>query len=168
MLPIVEAHYATPDLDQGPIVTQREFNVLDDASEKEPNRLGQPLEAEALIETVRLHLEDQVGIDRGRTHLNGGADLGLPDAVQRAPPTTPVDEPLQPLSGHSARPTIEFGQGPYAAHGASPVVDLLNGQQWSTRLVSNTPSLSTRLRRSIAGRRGRPLATRLAPSVGRA
>jgi formyltetrahydrofolate deformylase len=41
----VTAHYVTTDLDQGPIITQRAFNVPDDATEGELQQIGQPIEA---------------------------------------------------------------------------------------------------------------------------
>lgn len=90
----VTAHYVTPDLDQGPIITQRAFNVPDDASEEELQQLGQPLEAEALIEAVRLHLSNDVVVGRGRTHISedADADLGLPEGIDRLHPTEPVDQ----------------------------------------------------------------------------
>lgn len=92
----VTAHYVTPDLDQGPIITQRAFNVPDDATEEELQQLGQPLEAEALVEAVRLHLNDDLAVGRGRTHVSesADADLGLPDGIDHANPSEPVDERL--------------------------------------------------------------------------
>lgn len=61
----VTAHYVTPDLDQGPIITQRAFNVPDVETHEELQRPGQPLEADALFEAVRLHQNDDIGIGRG-------------------------------------------------------------------------------------------------------
>jgi len=71
----VTAHYVTTDLDQGPIITQRAFNVPDDASEEELQQIGQPLEAEALLEAIRLHLADEVTVHRGRTKLRDPDDV---------------------------------------------------------------------------------------------
>ncbi|RBI61454.1 formyltetrahydrofolate deformylase [halophilic archaeon] len=90
----VTAHYVTTDLDQGPIVTQRAFDVPDDASVEAMRVRGQPLEAEALLEAVELHLNDDVAIRRGRTELRDPDreyQLGLPDAVDGATPDYPVD-----------------------------------------------------------------------------
>ncbi|SFR61759.1 formyltetrahydrofolate deformylase [Halogeometricum rufum] len=92
----VTAHYVTTDLDQGPIITQRAFDVPDDASLEEIKSLGQPLEADALLEAVRLHLDDAVSVHRGRTSLRPGADaddyqLGATDAATAANPDRPVD-----------------------------------------------------------------------------
>jgi len=67
----VTAHYVTTDLDQGPIITQRAFNVPDDASEEELQQIGQPLEAEALLEAIRLHLADEVTVHRGPDQTPG-------------------------------------------------------------------------------------------------
>ncbi|MFB6166397.1 MAG: formyltetrahydrofolate deformylase [Haloarculaceae archaeon] len=92
----VTAHYVTTDLDQGPIITQRAFNVPDDATEEELQGIGQPLEAEALIEAIQLHLEDAVSVHRGRTTLRddvetGGVQLGAPEDLDDANPDRPID-----------------------------------------------------------------------------
>ena len=89
----VTAHYVTPDLDQGPIITQRAFNVPDEATEDDLQRLGQPLEADALIEAVKLHLNDEVTVGRGRTHVSDNdAQLGLPEEIRQLNPAGPTDE----------------------------------------------------------------------------
>jgi formyltetrahydrofolate deformylase len=91
----VTAHYVTTDLDQGPIIAQRAFNVPDDATEEELEQLGQPLEAEALIEAIQLHLNDEVTVHRGRTKLRNpeetDAQLGAPEEINRLNPDAPVD-----------------------------------------------------------------------------
>jgi formyltetrahydrofolate deformylase len=100
----VTAHYVTTDLDQGPIITQRAFDVPDGASVEEIRARGQPLEAEALVEAVRLHLDDAVTSGWGRTDLRNGVDpadyqLGLaPDHAERLPDgprdrDVPAEEP---------------------------------------------------------------------------
>jgi len=95
----VTAHYVTTDLDQGPIITQRAFDIPDDALIDEIKARGQPLEAEALLEAVELHLDDAVAVHRGRTSLRDGADpegyqLGLSSTAQETNPTEPVDDEL--------------------------------------------------------------------------
>jgi formyltetrahydrofolate deformylase len=91
----VTAHYVTTDLDQGPIITQRAFNVPDDATEEELQEIGQPLEAEALLEAIDLHLNDEVTVHRGRTKLRdpeeSDAQLGAPRDLDRANPDRPID-----------------------------------------------------------------------------
>ncbi|SIR46362.1 formyltetrahydrofolate deformylase [Haladaptatus litoreus] len=90
----VTAHYVTTDLDQGPIVTQRVFNVPDDATVEEMRERGQPLEADALLEAVRLHLNDDVSIRRGRTELGDSEEsysLGMPTELDEVTPDGPVD-----------------------------------------------------------------------------
>jgi formyltetrahydrofolate deformylase len=91
----VTAHYVTTDLDQGPIITQRAFNVPPDAEVEDLRRIGQPLEAEALLEAIDLHLNDAVSVHRGRTKLRDGEDtdtqLGAPPALDEANPDRPVD-----------------------------------------------------------------------------
>ncbi len=96
----VTAHYVTTDLDQGPIITQRAFDVPDDALIDEIKARGQPLEADALLEAVDLHLADAVSVHRGRTSLRDGADpsdyqLGLSAAAQNDNPTEPVDDAIE-------------------------------------------------------------------------
>ena len=91
----VTAHYVTTDLDQGPIITQRAFNVPDDATEEQLQRIGQPLEAEALLEAIDLHLTDEVAVHRGRTTLRNpeetDAQLGAPDELNELIPDRPID-----------------------------------------------------------------------------
>nr|WP_085946080.1 formyltetrahydrofolate deformylase [Halosimplex carlsbadense] len=91
----VTAHYVTTDLDQGPIITQRAFNVPDDATEEELQQIGQPLEAEALLEAIDLHLTDEVTVHRGRTRLRDPEDtdaqLGAPRDLDQANPDRPID-----------------------------------------------------------------------------
>ncbi|WP_049907310.1 formyltetrahydrofolate deformylase [Halovivax asiaticus] len=90
----VTAHYVTTDLDQGPIVTQRAFDVPDGADLAKLKATGQPLEADALLEAVQLHLNGDVSVHRGRTTVreNGdGYQLGLPAAVTDANPDRPID-----------------------------------------------------------------------------
>ncbi|WP_175480230.1 formyltetrahydrofolate deformylase [Natrinema salaciae] len=90
----VTAHYVTTDLDQGPIITQRAFDVPDDADLDEMKRRGQPLEADALLEAVQLHLNGDVSVHRGRTSVreNGTQyQLGLPGEIEEFTPDRPVD-----------------------------------------------------------------------------
>ena len=91
----VTAHYVTTDLDQGPIITQRAFNVPPDSEVDDLRRLGQPLEAEALLEAIRLHLNDDVAVHRGRTQLRdpeeSDAQLGAPAELNDMIPDRPID-----------------------------------------------------------------------------
>ena len=92
----VTAHYVTTDLDQGPIITQRAFNAPPGASVEALERRGQPLEAEALLEAVRLHLDTAVSVYHGRTELRDDADpdryrFGLPESVDDMLADRPVD-----------------------------------------------------------------------------
>ena len=92
----VTAHYVTTDLDQGPIITQRVFNVPPDADVDDLRRKGQPLEADALLEAIDLHLKDKIAVHRGRTQLRDGeeARLGAPDELDGMLPDEPVDRRL--------------------------------------------------------------------------
>ncbi|WP_276298957.1 formyltetrahydrofolate deformylase [Halorussus lipolyticus] len=92
----VTGHYVTTDLDQGPIVAQRAFNVPDGAGVDVLKERGQPLEAEVLLEAVRLHLADDVAVHRGRTELREDTDdsdyqLGMGPELDRATPDRPTD-----------------------------------------------------------------------------
>ncbi|ESS05622.1 MAG: formyltetrahydrofolate deformylase [uncultured archaeon A07HB70] len=97
----VTAHYVTTDLDQGPIIAQRAFDVPDGASVEEMRARGQPLEAAALVEAVCLHLDDAVTSHWGRTELRDAADeddyqLGLPTDVGDNQPAEPRDRDVTP------------------------------------------------------------------------
>jgi formyltetrahydrofolate deformylase len=90
----VTGHYVTTDLDQGPIITQRAFNVPDDATEEDLQQIGQPLEAEALLEAISLHLDQAVSVHRGRTKLREDvedAQLGAPEVLEEENPDRPID-----------------------------------------------------------------------------
>jgi len=113
----VTAHYVTTDLDQGPIIAQRAFSVPDEVYRGDPSedmeaavaaleRRGQPLEAEVLLEAIRMHLDDDVVVRRGRSHLRNGAEgyqLGLPESVAEELP----DEPVDSYSRHATRQSSE-------------------------------------------------------------
>ena len=104
----VTAHYVTTDLDQGPVITQRAFNVPDSAArssseQSQPGRTtieeikarGQPLEADALLEAVKLHLNDDVAVHRGRTEVRDSDEsyqLGMPEELARVTPDAPTDD----------------------------------------------------------------------------
>ncbi|MWV64771.1 formyltetrahydrofolate deformylase [Halorubrum sp. JWXQ-INN 858] len=102
----VTAHYVTTDLDQGPVIAQRAFDVPDGADVDEIKRRGQPLEAEVLLEAVRLHLADAIAVHRGTVHVREDVDLdaqlGLPEQARAANPDEPVDG--EPLSGTATPP----------------------------------------------------------------
>ena len=100
----VTAHYVTTDLDQGPIITQRAFDAPPGVTVEELERRGQPLEAEALIEAVRLHLDTAVSVYHGRTELRDDADpekyrFGLPESLDSSLPDRPVDGLGEAISG---------------------------------------------------------------------
>lgn len=97
----VTAHYVTTDLDQGPIITQRAFDVPDDASVETIRNRGQPLEADALLEAIQLHLDNAISVHRGRTGLHSSSDssaseseyqLGLPEDLETVQPDNPIDD----------------------------------------------------------------------------
>lgn len=104
----VTAHYVTTDLDQGPVIAQRTFDVPAGADVADIKRRGQPLEADVLLDAVRLHLADAIAIHRGTVHVREGIDvdaqLGLSTEAIDANPDEPVDG--EPLS-RSGTPTAE-------------------------------------------------------------
>jgi len=90
------AHYVTTDLDQGPIIAQRGFSVPPDADVEDLERIGQPLEAEVLLEAVKLHLDDAVYTHHGRTELRDDVapedyQFGLPATFGDSLPDRPID-----------------------------------------------------------------------------
>jgi len=106
----VTAHYVTTDLDQGPIITQRAFSVPDDAEPADLKELGQPLEADALLEAVRMHLNGDVSVHRGRTRLRedaGDYQLGLSPDADDATPDRPVDGLGQAIGEEEAEKTAD-------------------------------------------------------------
>ncbi|AFK19937.1 formyltetrahydrofolate deformylase [Haloferax mediterranei ATCC 33500] len=108
----VTAHYVTTDLDQGPIIAQRAFDVPDDATIDEIKSRGQPLEADALLEAVKLHLNDDITVHRGRTSLRSETDaedyqLGLSREAQALNPDRPVDGLIDGLGGEREALTLE-------------------------------------------------------------
>ncbi|MFB6072460.1 MAG: formyltransferase family protein [Halobacterium sp.] len=72
----VTAHYVTTDLDQGPILTQRAFEVPPDATVADVKERGQPLEAEALVEAARAHLAGDTTVRRGTVDVGGDHEFG--------------------------------------------------------------------------------------------
>ena len=89
----VTAHYVTTDLDQGPIIVQRHFDVpttavtgeadVDTAVATMRDR-GRPLEATALLEAVGLHLDDAIAVRHGRTTLGEVPNTEPPEAAPAA------------------------------------------------------------------------------------
>jgi formyltetrahydrofolate deformylase len=111
----VTAHYVTTDLDQGPIIAQRAFNVPPDADVEELQQTGQPLEAAALLEAVDLHLDDAIAVHRGRTELRdpeADAQLGAPARLDGMLPESPVDGGATVPAGTADRQEAGSGDGP--------------------------------------------------------
>ena len=61
------AHYVTADLDEGPIIHQDVEAITHADSPEDLVRKGRDIERRVLAEAVRLHLEDRVLLDRGKT-----------------------------------------------------------------------------------------------------
>jgi formyltetrahydrofolate deformylase len=63
------AHYATVDLDEGPIIAQGVLEVSHRDSVEDLIRVGRDVERVTLARAVRSHLEDRVVVHEGRTML---------------------------------------------------------------------------------------------------
>ena len=61
------SHYATADLDEGPIIAQRVAHVSHRDRVEDLVRKGRDLERTTLAEAVRLHLDDRVLIEGRKT-----------------------------------------------------------------------------------------------------
>jgi formyltetrahydrofolate deformylase len=63
------AHFVTEDLDQGPIICQESFKVLQSDTLETIKKKGQALEASTLLEALKLYLEGRLEVYWGRVHV---------------------------------------------------------------------------------------------------
>jgi formyltetrahydrofolate deformylase len=63
------AHYVTEDLDQGPIICQKSFNVLESDNIDSIKNKGRKLESSTLLEAVKLALEGKLEVYWGKVHV---------------------------------------------------------------------------------------------------
>jgi formyltetrahydrofolate deformylase len=63
------AHFVTEDLDQGPIICQESFKVLQSDTLESIKNKGQALEASTLLEALKLYLEQRLEVYWGRVHI---------------------------------------------------------------------------------------------------
>jgi formyltetrahydrofolate deformylase len=63
------AHFVTEDLDQGPIIHQESFKVSSKDTLDTIKKKGQELEADTLLEGVRLYLENKLEVYWGKVYL---------------------------------------------------------------------------------------------------
>ena len=63
------AHFVTDELDQGPIICQKAFDVLPSDTLESIKEKGQELEASTLVEAIKLYLEDKLEVYWGRVHI---------------------------------------------------------------------------------------------------
>ena len=63
------AHFVTEDLDQGPIICQESFKVLQSDTLESIKMKGQALEASTLLDAVKLYLEETLEVYWGRVHI---------------------------------------------------------------------------------------------------
>jgi formyltetrahydrofolate deformylase len=70
------AHFVTEDLDQGPIICQESFKVLESDTLESIKMKGQALEASILLDALKLYLEKRLEVYWGRVHImEEGASL---------------------------------------------------------------------------------------------
>lgn len=65
----VTAHYVTENLDQGPIIFQDSFNVNPNDSLEEIKSKGQKLEAQTLLKSMKMHLENKLEVRWRKVHV---------------------------------------------------------------------------------------------------
>lgn len=63
------AHFVTEDLDQGPIICQESFKVLNSDTLDTIKKKGQELEADTLLEAVKMYLENRLEVYWGRVYV---------------------------------------------------------------------------------------------------
>lgn len=62
------AHFVTEELDQGPIICQEAFKVMESDTLETIKKKGQELEAETLLEAVKLFLDDRLDVYWSKVH----------------------------------------------------------------------------------------------------
>jgi formyltetrahydrofolate deformylase len=62
------AHFVTEELDQGPIICQESFKVMEDDTLESIKKKGQQLEAATLLEAVKLFLDDRLDVYWSKVH----------------------------------------------------------------------------------------------------
>ena len=63
------AHFVTEDLDQGPIICQKSFNVLERDNIDSIKNKGRKLESSTLLEAMKLALEGKLEVYWGKVHV---------------------------------------------------------------------------------------------------
>ena len=63
------AHFVTEDLDQGPIICQESFKVMQSDTLETIKKKGQALEALTLLDALKLYLEKRIEVYWGRVHI---------------------------------------------------------------------------------------------------
>lgn len=65
----VTAHFVTMNLDEGPIITQKAFELRPGSSLTEVTRMGRRMEAQVLAEAVKLLVEGRLDVHWGRVEI---------------------------------------------------------------------------------------------------
>lgn len=63
------AHFVTEDLDQGPIICQNSFKVLDNDDVESIKRKGRRLESYTLLQALKLYLNGKLEVYWGKVHI---------------------------------------------------------------------------------------------------
>ncbi len=63
------AHFVTEELDQGPIICQKSFNVLESDNIDSIKNKGRKLESSTLLEAIKLALEGKLEVYWGKVHV---------------------------------------------------------------------------------------------------
>ncbi len=63
------AHFVTEELDQGPIICQKSFNVLENDDIESIKSKGRKLESYTLLEAIKLALEGKLEVYWGKVHI---------------------------------------------------------------------------------------------------
>ncbi|HEX2407302.1 MAG TPA: formyltetrahydrofolate deformylase [Nitrososphaeraceae archaeon] len=63
------AHFVTEELDQGPIICQKSFNVLESDNIDSIRNKGKKLESSTLLEAIKLALEGKLEVYWGKVHV---------------------------------------------------------------------------------------------------
>jgi formyltetrahydrofolate deformylase len=63
------AHFVTDELDQGPIICQKAFDVLPSDTLESIKEKGQELEARTLVNAIKLYLENKLEVYWGRVQI---------------------------------------------------------------------------------------------------
>ncbi|MFB5600059.1 MAG: formyltetrahydrofolate deformylase [Nitrososphaeraceae archaeon] len=71
------AHFVTEDLDQGPIICQNSFKVLDNDDVESIKRKGRRLESYTLLQALKLYLNGKLEVYWGKVHIKNNKKIKI-------------------------------------------------------------------------------------------